>query len=299
MAGDRDNPEPLSSEELIRRAREGYSSPDPEIVEDHSSDGDEAAAALDRSHEEMPARDETRRDPSPPHRDDTSPGDPPPLDDSMPPPPPPPPTSREGADGEPGRSPSSLPPPQWDDPPQGPSSYDEPWTPPPAPDGTWEPPPPPQRSGFARLFGVGRWVLGGIFLVVALTQCFASGETFDALEIGDCFEDPGDGEVSTVDTVDCNELHDYELYARVSLGPESRPWPGETALFGELVDECFARFPPYVGTEWELSAYDFDVFIPVEDLWKDGNHDGLCVIYEFDEGFNLTKAIGTARNSGR
>jgi hypothetical protein len=127
-----------------------------------------------------------------------------------------------------------------------------------------------------------------------------SGTTLDSLSIGDCFEDPGIGvEVSQVDTVDCNELHDFELYATVELGSEDRIFPGSTVLFDEIEAACISQFPGYVGNDYLTSAYDFVSFTPVQEGWDDGDRTGMCAIYQFDGNFNLVQSIGTARNSGR
>ena len=175
-------------------------------------------------------------------------------------------------------------------------------------------PPPPEvpryerpkaSSGFGRFFSIGRYVLGGLLLVVFLGQCFGSGTTLDSLKFGElkvggCFEDPGIGvKISNVETIDCNELHDLELYATFELGSSDRFFPGQDALFTELETECVNRFPAYVGRDYSTSAYDFVSFAPTEEGWKDGDRTSMCAVYEFDSVFNRIQSTGTARQSGR
>lgn len=145
------------------------------------------------------------------------------------------------------------------------------------------------------------WIFGGIIAVVLFGQCFTGGTDLDSLEIGDCFEDPGiDIEVSRVDTLDCNTLHDFELYATIDLGPDSRVFPGQNALFEEIGDQCIDRFNSYVGHDYWDSDYDFVSFTPVESGWDAGDRTGMCAVYEFDPlTFEPVQSIGTARNSGR
>ena len=50
-------------------------------------------------------------------------------------------------------------------------------------------------------------------LAVAAAAC-SSGESVFSLELGDCFDDPETfDEVSELDTIDCSEPHDNEIYA--------------------------------------------------------------------------------------
>lgn len=278
---ERNDDEPLSSEEMIRRVREGYT----ERAERPAADpGTPRAGGTGDAADAASGPDDARRDPTERRwagegTDSPDPDagrvDPAAYSDPRHRPPPPPPPADAG----------SM------------------WPPAPAPpdaDAPWEPPPPPPNAGRARWWSIARWVGGGLFLVALLGQCFARGTTLDDLAIGACFQDPGiGGEVSQVDTVDCNELHDFELFATVVLGDSARLFPGAETLFAEIEAECTARFPGYVGRDYLTSAYDFVSFTPVQDGWKDGDRTGMCARYEFDGTANVVRTIGTARNSGR
>ncbi len=247
---------PLSSEDLIRQAREeSRSKAEPEDHEarelpDTSGHAEEAVARPP-----FPDADRTR---------ERAPG----LGDERPP------------GQEPPWSPGGMP------------DTSEPW-PPARPD--------PQPGFFARLMAFRFWIGGAIAAFIFFGQCAFSGTSFDALEIGDCFEDPGIGtEVASVDTVDCNELHDFELYAIVQLGPDSLSFPGDDSLFTDMEDECITRFDAYVGYDYWTSDYDFVAFIPTEQAWKGGDRTGMCATFEFDPAtFDPTQTIGSSRNAGR
>lgn len=299
MTDDRDNQEPLSSEELIRRAREGFSTDSDEAAVAADSAGDttpeetspeDAPGASDAdSHETTGAPDlEDRAVDEPSRQTDIEQAHPEPVA------PPPPPNFETlpdlGSDVEEEPSEQDLPP----------LPPDTSWPPPDLPEAGGSLPSPPP-SGASRLFAAGRWIVGGILLFLFLGQCAGSGTTLDDLDIGDCFENPGVGdEVSEVDTVDCGELHDFELYARVTLGTSDDDlFPGSERLFAELEGECVALFPSYVGHDYLTSVYDFVAFTPVESGWRDGDRTGMCALYEFDGAFNVIETSGTARNSGR
>ena len=291
MSNDQDDQEPLSSQELIKRARKGLG--DPGTADTSGPSDDDVGTSSAEADTPEPRRNTSGRTPSDPDTESheqaaaKSESDEPDLtylpdlgsdvDDVAESSPPPPPAPAE---------------PAW-------PAADEaqPW--PPTPEvPRYERP--KASSGFGRYFSIGRYVLGGLFLVVLLGQCFASGTTLDSLKVGECFEDPGIGvEISNVKTVDCNELHDFELYATFELGSSDRFFPGQDALFIELETECVDRFPTYVGRNYPTSAYDFVSFAPIEEGWKDGDRTGMCAVYEFDSGFNVIQSIGTARQSGR
>jgi len=266
MSNDQDDQEPLSSEELIKRARQGLG--DRDTAETSGpSDADDGASNADVDVPE-PRRDGSGRTPSEP---DT-----------------------ESVELAAASESDELDHPYF---PHPGSDVDESWPPPPEVPRYERP---KASSGFGRFFSIGCYVLGGLFLVAFLGQCFGSGTTLDSLKVGECFEDPGIGvEVLNVETIDCNELHDFELYATFELGSSDRFFPGQDALFTELETECVNRFSAYVGRDYLTSTYDFVSFAPIEEGWKDGDRTGMCSVYEFDSAFNVIQSTGTARQSGR
>ena len=277
-----DGDKPLSSEELIRRAREDMTRSDP-------TPGGDTAPAI----EDEPPTDATtpETDPSFDEAVGFGTGDADELADSRwerpPAPPPPPPPPAPASSPAPG---TDLPPrPEWEAPGIDPA---------PSP---WEPPPIEKGRGFwSRLGAIRGWVFGGIAAVFLFAQCFSSGTTLDDLDIGACFEDPGLGEeISTVDTIDCNKLHDFELYATVILGGSDRIYPGDDPVLEEVAAACEDRFEAFVGHDYFTSVYDYVAFTPVEAGWKQGDRTGMCALYEFDNNFNVVQSIGSGRNSGR
>ena len=227
-----DDDQPLSSEELIRRAREEISETDdaPETVDDAGPTGATGPDVGD-AQREQDVPDFLDLPPSP-----------------RPEAPPPPPPNLEP-------TPAPAPPPDW-----GGSTPGQ---------GEWRPPTP--------------------------------GKTRSQGPIGDCFANPGlDQEVTTVEVVDCNEAHDFELFSRVDLGSSSRSFPGFDALSLEVESKCIDTFAGYVGSDPFVSTYQWVTFTPVSNGWEAGDRTGMCILAQFDLLTSDTvMTVGSARNSGR
>jgi hypothetical protein len=139
-------------------------------------------------------------------------------------------------------------------------------------------------------------------LLIGFGECSGSGTSVENVEVGDCFEDPGvETEFDSVTAVDCNELHAFELFATVELGPSSRAYPGNDVLLIEADNQCYELFPQYVGIDFEESAYAFAGLTPAERSWNDfDDHTGWCVVFGINRaGTGLEPTIGSARNTGR
>jgi hypothetical protein len=293
MSKNRDD-RPLSSDELIRRARMGMTDP----VESAPADESSLLAGSDELLEDASFVDlepyPPRADPSEADADpSSSAGEFGEAQDPSPAPPPPPvdgyltsgtpaePTIRPmpGTDlGLPGQTP-------------GP--------------GGWRPTPRPESqnpSTFSKFWRKGRWVIGAVVLLAAFGDRSQKETSVENVEVGDCFEDPGvKTEFESVTAVDCDELHAFELFATVELGPPGRAYPGNDALLIEVDKECYKMFPQYVGIDFEKSAYAFAGLTPAERSWIDfDDHTGWCVVFEFNRtGTEIEPAKGTARNARR
>jgi len=124
---------------------------------------------------------------------------------------------------------------------------------------------------------------------LGLGACTAS--VFD-LEPGDCIGDPGVGNVEAVEVVDCSEEHSYEVYANLTV-------PDDVGLAGAeayALEGCYDAFAPYVGTEFESSAFNFTWLEPTAESWEQRNDRTVnCMLFEAQSGLST----GSARGSGR
>lgn len=117
------------------------------------------------------------------------------------------------------------------------------------------------------------------------------------LQVGDCFTDMGSSTgtdnttISTVDLIDCNAPHLYEVYADGTISSDT--FPDTTAMQDEFTNICYDSFTAYVGVEYSSSIYSVTDLEPTEASWADGDRVISCVLTSSD-GSNLTgSAKGT------
>ncbi len=263
--------QPLSSEEMLRRAREGLGDTDaaPEAPADFSIESypPPAADSTFSDVEEEPAFEEPRfTEPTPSFEEPVF-------------------TDRD--------EPAS-----WAPPPLDPDT--DSWSP------TGPDPAPSRRSGS----GVGR-----IFIVLAVLAVIGVGvfslldssKTVDDIAVGDCLDIPEEDVFSTIDTIECTEPHDLEVFALVDLSDVSiefssvSAYPGDTAVYDAAFDACWDEFEFYVGVPYEDSVLYMDAFTPTLEGWDEqGDRIVNCVLYEVNaEATELIKSSRSLRNANR
>ena len=155
-------------------------------------------------------------------------------------------------------------------------------------------------------FGIGIAVFAGISFFSSLNDADRDGSgdlvsagdlDVMALQVGDCFDDPEelDEVVFDVSAVPCSEAHDNEVYSLVPVTIAGTAFPGDSALQDFSYEACVGEpFSQYVGSHYLDSALEVFTFTPTEESWDTGDRDVVCVLFKLD----LTKLVGTARNSG-
>ncbi len=80
-----------------------------------------------------------------------------------------------------------------------------------------------------------------------------AGEPVDTLDIGECFMEEAGEEITGVDTVDCAESHDLELFAKIEITGFGEEYPGNDgtrltlgAKFPGVDDAMIDTFRPLV-----------------------------------------------------
>lgn len=109
--------------------------------------------------------------------------------------------------------------------------------------------------------------------------------------------DPGGDVIEDVDTVDCSEPHDLELFTKVDIKGFDDAYPGEEPLATWLFGQCAERFGAYVGSSFVTTDYFILTITPDDELWESGDRNGLCAVYLSDADGNVITATGSARNS--
>ncbi len=161
----------------------------------------------------------------------------------------------------------------------------------------WEPTAVPEAPT-RRSFGGLRWLVGLAILGVVAFALFARGDTaITDLGPGDCFDRPEALEISDVKTFDCDEPHDFEVFAIVTHPPGS--YPGSDGLFEWSDENCLAEFEDYVGLAFAESAIYMNYFIPSEDGWADGDREVICLLMEWTAATDIVPVEGSLRNSRR
>ena len=117
-------------------------------------------------------------------------------------------------------------------------------------------------------------------------------DVFD-LKVGDCFDESGSygDEISTLPAVPCSEPHDFEAYAAFDVSLSA--YPGDEAMWELASEECYNRFAPFVGRDYESSVLDFSTLHPTAESWAQNDREVICAIYDM----NLNKLTGSVRGS--
>ena len=158
--------------------------------------------------------------------------------------------------------------------------------------------------------------LGAVLLVLAVATSCSDESTSDnstrdeegniteggdvgvfALESGDCFDQPPDGNIAEVAAVPCAEPHDNEVFAKFDMdGGDDAPYPGDEAVQAAS-EECIGSlFEDYVGIDYQSSRFGVFPITPTQDTWESELNDReiICTANTVD-GTKITGSVaGTA-----
>ena len=95
------------------------------------------------------------------------------------------------------------------------------------------------------------------------------------IAVGDCTGAMKEGDVSSLQVVPCEDAHYYEAYASTTL--EGTEFPGESEVRKQADKFCTAQFKTFVGLSTKDSGYGMYYLYPVEDSWKIGDREVLCL----------------------
>jgi Septum formation len=102
------------------------------------------------------------------------------------------------------------------------------------------------------------------------------------LDIGQCYNTPAETDVDEVNTVECDEPHQYEIYAlpQHPAGPDE-DYPGDEEISDFADDECLGdTFERYVGVSYESSELLAFVLQPTEETWEAADdREFVCAVY--------------------
>lgn len=154
--------------------------------------------------------------------------------------------------------------------------------------------------------------LAGAFVVLVLASACSSESTSDnsnrddsgniieggdvgvfALEIGDCFNQPPDGNISEVAAVPCADPHDSEVFATFDInGGDNAPYPGDAEVRTKSEKCTRDLFSAYVGIDYASSRFGVLPITPTQETWESNLHDRevICTANTVD-GTQITASI--------
>lgn len=113
------------------------------------------------------------------------------------------------------------------------------------------------------------------------------------LQVGDCIDDEGTGELGDIRIVPCSMPHQDEVYHEFRLADGD--FPGDEVLEEAFLDECVSAFERFIGSsvqDTELRAYPMT---PTAQSWAERDDRVMqCVVYD-PEG----PTTGSLQNSKR
>lgn len=131
-------------------------------------------------------------------------------------------------------------------------------------------------------------------LVACLLLAAGCTPVFD-LGVGDCFNSDDADELSTVQTVDCADAHDFEVYWVFDYDAGSdAAYAGAGPLNEAAETGCAGSFEGFVGRSYESSELYVYYLTPSPESWDDGDREIVCSVYLPDE-----KLTGSMRNADR
>lgn len=100
------------------------------------------------------------------------------------------------------------------------------------------------------------------------------------LAVGDCVDQAKleDGNVASEPLVACDQPHDLEVYATLSL--EDGAYPAVESLISFGTKQCAEEFTTFIGLDFGISALDFQYYYPTESSWANGDRGLDCVVFD-------------------
>lgn len=130
------------------------------------------------------------------------------------------------------------------------------------------------------------------FGLALLVGACATGTAITDVAVGDCFDDPADAVIESLEMIDCDLPHDNEVFANLTI--EQSVFPGDNVLQAFAVDACLPAFEAYVGVSYTQSDLDYTFLIPTVDTWNTvAERTVTCFLYAAD----LSKLSGSASRS--
>ncbi|PFG40266.1 putative regulator of septum formation [Georgenia soli] len=121
-------------------------------------------------------------------------------------------------------------------------------------------------------------LLVAVVALMPLGACSGGAEVVD-LKVGDCLDksELGGTEVTSVETKECSEPHDAEVFGSVTHADGD--YPGRAAVEKQAEEECTAKFEEFVGVPYAESKIYFSTLSPTKEGWdRADDRTSLCIL---------------------
>ena len=133
----------------------------------------------------------------------------------------------------------------------------------------------------------------------------AKGRTVQAtdLQVGDCYNEPdpasattnddGKRQVGSVEVVDCEVPHQYEVYNNYKITLST--FPDSSTMQSQIQTACYSSFEDYVGKSYDESQYEASTLTPTENSWAQGDRTITCTLVTKDNSLITGSLKGAAK----
>jgi hypothetical protein len=119
----------------------------------------------------------------------------------------------------------------------------------------------------------------------------ATADAF-SIRVGDCINDPGEGDVDRVPVVPCAEPHEFEVFHEFSI--QQAKYPETAEAMDELTFEaCDPAFRTFVGRSYEDSRLEYTSLQPTKLSWAEGDRVVHCLVADLENGKYTGSLAGT------
>jgi molecular chaperone DnaK len=124
-------------------------------------------------------------------------------------------------------------------------------------------------------------VVGAVAATAVITAEQNKPETVADLDVGECFN----GKPDDLETVDCSESHEGELFALAPPPDPEAAYPGADALRTDAGSVCVMELVDFFGATADVAldnGIEVSPVTPSKAQWNDGNTDTFCVAVPAD-----------------
>jgi Domain of unknown function (DUF4190)/Septum formation len=98
-----------------------------------------------------------------------------------------------------------------------------------------------------------------------------------SLRVGDCFNNPGSGGVTTVTAIPCDQAHNAQVFAEFNAA-NSTSYPGSSALRQEATNGCNSRVAGSVNKAKVTDSMSIRFLYPLAGSWAIGHRGISCLL---------------------